>query len=120
VTISASGTPELSVASTPPPKSISGSHGETLETITVAAFKKEAASTEHLVLDFGERDAFKRGHWPGAVNIPLDELAVRAGPELPRHRLIVVDCTREDMQLCRWAGGRIVERQFPKVVLLVR
>jgi rhodanese-related sulfurtransferase len=119
VTISPSGVPQLSVPP-PPPKSMPGSHGETLETITVAAFKKEAASTKHLVLDSGEREAFKRGHWPGAVNIPLDELAVRGGPELPRERLIVVDCTREDMQLCRWAGGRLVEQKFPNVVLLVR
>jgi rhodanese-related sulfurtransferase len=119
VTISPSGVPYLNVPP-PAPKSMPGSHGETLETITVAAFKKQAASTKHVVLDSGEREAFKRGHWPGAVNIPLDELAVRAGPELPRERLIVVDCTREHMQLCRWAGGRLVAQQFPKVVLLVR
>jgi hypothetical protein len=119
VTISPSGVPSLNVAP-PAPKSIPGSHGETLETITVAAFKKQAASTMHLVLDSGEREAFKRGHWPGAVNIPLDELAIRGGPELPREKLIVVDCTREEMELCRWAGGRLVQQKFPKVVLLVR
>jgi hypothetical protein len=119
VTISPSGVPSLGV-SPPAPKSMPGSHGETLETITVAAFKKQAASTKHLVVDSGEREAFKRGHWPGAVNIPFDELSVRGGPELPRERLIVVDCTREEMQLCRWAGGRLVEQKFPKVVLLVR
>jgi hypothetical protein len=119
VTTSPSGVPSLSVAP-PPPKSIPGSHGETLETITVAAFKKQAGSTRHLVLDSGKREAFKRGHWPGAVNIPWEELPVRGGPELPRERLIVVDCTREEMQLCRWAGGRLVEQKFPNVVLLVR
>jgi hypothetical protein len=119
VTISPSGVPSLNVPP-PAPKSIPGSHGETLETITVAAFRKQAASTKHLVLDSGEREAFKRGHWPGAVNIPLDELAIRGGPELPRERLIVVDCTREEMELCRWAGGRLVQQKFPKVVLLVR
>jgi hypothetical protein len=101
-------------------KSIPGSHGEMLETITVAAFKKQAASTQHVVLDSGERETFKRGHWPGAVNLPFDELPVRGGPELPRDRLIVVDCTREEMQLCRWAGGRLVEQKFPSIVLLVR
>jgi hypothetical protein len=119
VTMSPSGVPSLNVPPPAPPPT-PGSHGETLETITVAAFKKQAASTQHLVLDSGEREAFKRGHWPGAVNIPLDELAVRGGPELPRERLIVVDCTREHVQLCRWAGGRLVEQKFPKVVLLVR
>jgi hypothetical protein len=119
VAISSSGVPSLNVPS-PAAAPTPGSHGEMLETITVADFKKEAAVTKHLVLDSGEREAFKRGHWPGAVNIPFDELAVRGGPELPRERLIVVDCTREDIQLCRWAGGRLVTQQFPKVVLLVR
>ncbi len=119
VTISPAGVPSLSVPP-PPPKSMPGSHGETLETIAVATFKKQAASTKHVVLDSGGREAFKRGHWPGAINIPLDELAVRGGPELPRERLIVVDCTREEMQLCRWAGGRLVAQNFTKVVLLVR
>lgn len=36
------------------------------------------------MLDSGEREAFKRGHWPGAVNIPLDELAFR-GSAAPLH-----------------------------------
>lgn len=119
VTIPSSGRPSLNVPP-PPPKQLPGSHGETLETITIAAFKSQAASTKHLVLDSGQREAFKRGHWPGAVNIPLDELSVRGGPELPREKLIVIDCTREDIQLCRWAGGRLVQQKFPRVVLLVR
>jgi 3-mercaptopyruvate sulfurtransferase SseA len=66
------------------------------------------------------RGAFKRGHWPGAVNIPFDELAVRAGPELPRDRRIVIDCTQEDIWLCRLGGGRLVEQKFPNVLVLVR
>lgn len=119
VTIPRSGVPSLNVPSAPA-KSIPGSHGETLDTMTVSAFRKQAARTRHVVLDSGEREAFRRGHWPGAVNIPFDELSVRSGPELPRDRLIAVDCTREDMQLCRWAGGRLVEQKFPKIVLLVR
>src|SRR5260370_40150766 len=94
---------------------MAGSHGETRETITVGGFQKQAASTKHLVLDSGEREAFKRGHWPGAVNIPLDELAVRGGPELPRERLIVVQCTREDMQLCPGAGFPPRQPRVPAV-----
>ena len=42
-------------------------------------------------LDVGEREAFKRGHWPGAVHIPADELQIRGGPELPRDGTIVID-----------------------------
>jgi hypothetical protein len=54
------------------------------------------------------------------VNIPLDELAVRGGIELPRDRRIVIDCTQEDMFLCRLGGGRLVEQKFTDIVLLVR
>jgi len=118
VPVSSSGQPDLWTPQTKPPASVHGSHGETLKTITVEAFRKQ--QEQHVVLDFGERHAFKRGHWPGAFNIPLDELAVRGGPELPREKLIAIDCTQEDMQMCRLAGGRLVEQQFAKVVLLVR
>jgi len=119
VTTSPAGIPSLTVPA-PSPAPRPGTHGETLQTVTVGDFKQQLATTEHVVLDPGERDAFRRSHWPGAVNIPLDELAVRGGPELSREKLIVVDCTREEMQLCRWAGGRLVAQSFPKIVLLVR
>lgn len=115
-----SGPPAVPLAGPPArPTSMSGSHGEDLDTITVTDFKKESERA-HVVLDIGERDAFKRGHWPGAINIPFDELAVRAGIELPRDSRIVIDCTQEDLTPCRRAGGRPVEQKFTDVVLLVR
>ena len=45
------------------------------------------------MLDIRERDDFKRAHFPGAVNIPRDELVARGGIELDRtgardHRLL--------------------------------
>jgi len=119
VTTSPSGVPSLTVPP-PTPTPRRGTHGETLQTITVGDFKQQLATTEHVVLDPGQREAFQRSHWPGAVNIPFDELAVRGGPELPREKLVVVDCTREELQLCRWAGGRLVAQNFPRLVLLVR
>jgi hypothetical protein len=98
---------------------VRGAHGEDLQTVAVDVFKKEPGRA-HIVLDIGERDAFRRGHWPGAVNIPLDELAVRGGIELPRDRRIVIDCTQDDIFLCRLGGGRLVEQEFTSIVLLVR
>jgi TonB family protein len=99
---------------------VRGGHGEGLATVTVEVFKPRAAERPHVVVDIGSREAFGRGHWPGAVNIPWDELRVRAGPELPRARTVVIDCTQEDLAICRFAGGYVTEQGFGDVVLLVR
>ena len=101
-----------------PPRTVAG-HGEDLPTITAGAFKKSMSPMD-IVLDVGEREAFKRGHWPGAVNIPRDELAVRGPIELPREKRIVIDCTQEALQVCRFAGSYLAEQGLTDVVLLVR
>lgn len=97
-----------------------GGHGGGLPTITVEMFKSRVAEHPHVVVDIGSREDFGRGHWSGAVNIPWDELRVRAGPELPRTRTIVIDCTQEDLTTCRFAGGYVSEQGFEDVLLLVR
>ena len=71
-------------------------------------------------LDVGEREAFKRGHWPGAVNIPADELQIRGGPELPRDGTIVIDCTQEQNFRCAAASSLLLEQGFPSVIVMVR
>jgi rhodanese-related sulfurtransferase len=99
------------------PPATSGGHGA-VKTVTVEAFKKQ--SLDALVVDVGDRDAFKRGHWPGAVNIPYDEIGMRGGVELPRDKTIVIDCTQEQKFYCDVAAWRLAEQKFPNVVLLVR
>jgi phage shock protein E len=45
------------------------------------------------ILDIQERPKFKEGHIPSSINIPSDELEVRAQDELSRSNLIIiVDC----------------------------
>jgi hypothetical protein len=56
----------------------------------------------------------------GCLEHPWDELRVRAGPELPRARTIVIDCTQEDLTICRFAGGYVSDQDFERVLLLVR
>lgn len=46
---------------------------------------------EAVLLDVREHDEWRAGHAPGAVHIPLGELAQRFG-ELPRDRRIVAVC----------------------------
>jgi phage shock protein E len=43
------------------------------------------------VIDVRSPDEFRRGAWPGAVNIPLASLASRVA-ELPRDRPVVLYC----------------------------
>jgi len=45
-----------------------------------------------LIVDTRERNAFHSKHIAGAVNIPLDELSVRASIELPKNQMAVVFC----------------------------
>lgn len=103
-----------------PPAVNPGGHGANLETITVDRFKQDSPAEQTTVLDVGERDAFRRGHWPGAVNIPADELPVRGGIELPRSRDVAIDCTREGLWKCRAAGSMLEEHGFTRIVLIVR
>jgi rhodanese-related sulfurtransferase len=90
----------------------------TAKTITVEEFKKRAGKA--IVLDVGERDAFKRGHWPGAVHIPADEMQIRGGPELPRDATIVIDCTQEQNFRCAAASSFLADQGFPSVLVMVR
>jgi rhodanese-related sulfurtransferase len=90
----------------------------TAKTITVEELKK--GSGKAIVLDIGEREAFKRSHWPGAVNIPADELQIRGGRELPRDGTIVIDRTQEQNFRCAAASSLLLEQAFPSVLVMVR
>jgi rhodanese-related sulfurtransferase len=102
----------------PPAGSPTSSAPDAAKTITVEEFKK--LSLEIVVVDVGERDAFKRGHWPGAVNIPADEMSIRGGIELPRDKTIVIDCTQEQKFYCDVAAAVLARQKFSNVMLLVR
>ncbi len=64
-----------------------------------------------VLLDVRPGIEFESGHIPGAVNIPLDELAERLG-ELPRDRLIVTYCRGEYCQFADDAVALLDERGF--------
>lgn len=50
-----------------------------------------AEHADYVRLDVRTAEEYARGHVPGAVNIPIDELRSRA-PELPRGKPIVAYC----------------------------
>lgn len=58
---------------------------------------RQLSSVHPVILDIRDRDAFRRGHLEGALNIPFAELQVRAPIELSSARPIVVDCSQDQM-----------------------
>lgn len=73
-----------------------------------------------LLVDTRDRVDFRREHSPQAINIPEDELAVRAPIELSTSQGIFIDCRYDDQAQCRLAGGRLVRLGFTKVIVLMR
>lgn len=59
-----------------------------------------------VVVDVREPDEYAAGHVPGALPIPLGELALRAG-ELPRHQRVHVICASgsRSLQAARWLAS---------------
>jgi rhodanese-related sulfurtransferase len=81
--------------------------------------QKLAEAIRPVVLDIGERDAFRRDHTPGALNIPVDELPVRAGIELAGAK-VAIDCTRDEMWRCQAAGAMLGQQGLTQTLILVR
>ena len=105
--------------SSTPPAAPGTAEAPSSKTITVAEMKKLQPAARPLVLDIGSRDAFKRGHTPGAVNIPVDELPVRAGIELAGAK-VAIDCTRDEMWRCQAAGAILGQQGLTQTLILVR
>jgi TonB family protein len=77
-----------------------------------------ASSGRVSLVDPRERIAFRARSVPGRVNIPTDELGVRATIELPIDHPLVIDCTYESLSLCRIAADIVREEGFPSVLIL--
>ena len=75
--------------------------------------EREAA----VLLDVRGRHPFAASARPRAVNIPLEELPVRAGAELPRAGTIVIDCSQEQTFRCRAASQFLRQRGFETIAI---
>ncbi|MFZ4815168.1 MAG: rhodanese-like domain-containing protein [Phototrophicaceae bacterium] len=64
--------------------------------IPVTEYPQTFGDTQHLLVDVREIDEYEKGHLPGAINLPLSELAERFG-ELPTDQPLALVCQ---------AGGR--------------
>lgn len=61
--------------------------------ISLAEFKKLHDAGDVVVIDVRGADAYRRGHVPGALSVPLDTVAARATEWKTATRPIVTYCT---------------------------
>jgi rhodanese-related sulfurtransferase len=61
-----------------------------VKTITTAQLAEELGEGKPVLLDVRTPEEFATGHVPQAVNIPLDQLAARAGELDPKARTLVI------------------------------
>jgi len=77
----------------PEPKKIGeGSHSEKQAVSSTVKEEKKAPSNEPLIIDVRTTDEFSYGAYPGAVNIPLDELEMRISELGGTDRKIILYC----------------------------
>jgi TonB family protein len=94
----------------PPPAARSAPDFSVLE-IDKAEFDRRIASGA-VVVDVRDRDAFRRGHHNGALNIPQDEIPIRASIEIPTGKPVIVDCSQVQDYVCMAGAGRLTTAQF--------
>jgi|SRR5881394_4130736 len=70
------------------------------------------------IVDVRSRDSFRTSHLDGSVNIPADELPVRARDELDLSSTVVVDGRSADPSLLDFAGLNLSLSGFKKVLIL--
>jgi hypothetical protein len=83
--------PRTTTYSTPPPAGTAATDAD-IYRMTAAELKQRIEAGEAVVIDVRTRVAYATEHASGAVNIPLEEVGMRAG-ELPTDKWLVTYCT---------------------------
>jgi rhodanese-related sulfurtransferase len=60
--------------------------------VSIKEFEEIVRTASHPVIDARTADEFAKAHFPGAVNIPAEEMAVRYA-EIPAGKMAVVHCS---------------------------
>lgn len=61
--------------------------------ITAEEYQSQFNRIDHTLVDVHEPEEFVQVHLPGAVNIPLNDILLRAG-EIPAEKPVVLVCAR--------------------------
>ena len=92
-----------------------------IERITVSMLRKLMKAGQRVtVIDVRDRDAYLRGHFGEAVNIPQDELSVRAINELNQSDLIAIYSYSNGDSLVHRGYLALKKEGFKKVLELDR
>ncbi|MDX6611211.1 MAG: hypothetical protein QOD75_397 [Blastocatellia bacterium] len=83
-------------AGAPAVPSVSGvlavGQNESVRRITPAELRQLLRRRKAVIVDVRSRETYQAGHIVGALSMPIDEVATRAG-ELPRNKLIATYCS---------------------------
>jgi rhodanese-related sulfurtransferase len=66
-------------------------HRESLETVDTVTLLNRMTQEPVILLDVRPEEEYWAGHWPGAISLPVEELAQRLA-ELPKDRTVVAYC----------------------------
>jgi rhodanese-related sulfurtransferase len=72
------------------------------------------------LLDTRTSDEFARAHSPGALNIPEDQLPIRASTQLQRSQPLFLDCRYGERTKCRLTAGQLARQGFADVTVVLR
>lgn len=70
------------------------------------------------VVDVRDRQKFAAAHQPLAINVPADELSVRARIEIPAKAKLLVDCSRIPVSQCRLSYATLERAGFNDIIVL--
>lgn len=87
--------------------------------LKAGSFDWEALEEHAVVLDVRDRGEYRTGHDAMSVNIPVDELGIRAGVEIDRAEKVFVDCRFGSLDSCRHAARGLVLDGFVQVTVVV-
>jgi rhodanese-related sulfurtransferase len=89
--------------------------------LTLADFRSLHAAGDTLVIDVRQPTSFESGHIPGAVNVPLGDVAARAAEikAAANGRRVVTYCSCASEQSSAAAGALLMARAVPHVSALV-
>jgi hypothetical protein len=96
------------------------SSGKALDKMTEDDLSKWLKETKTRTLDISTRDVFARTGRPSSINIPFDEVSVRARYELDNKAPWVIDCSQVDAAQCDMSSYLLRKEGFNSLVILDR
>lgn len=97
------------------PMTVDMREGAGIEEIDEETLWQRLSNAATVLLDLRDRGPFAGSARPRAINIPVEELTVRAGAELSRDAQIVIDCSQDETFRCRVGHHMLVGTGFKNV-----